>query len=139
MIICRFYSEYMNNLFSLNLWLNPRPGPLMPQYQQYFVILTVILVIMTIIIGFIQARNKNNLYSGFWSGFYYFCLTNAIISSFLLFFTYESIPFLSSRFWFLLWGTEILIWLFFLAKRLIEVPKRKKRLAEEMQYKKYIP
>ncbi|MEA3463742.1 MAG: hypothetical protein U9R14_01560 [Patescibacteria group bacterium] len=129
----------MNNLLSLNLWFNPRPGQLMPQYQQYFVILTVILVITTIVIGFIQARNKKNLYSGFWSGLYYFCLTNAIISLFLLFFTYEAIPFLSARFWFLLWGAEILIWLFFLAKKLIEVPKRKKQLAEERQYKKYIP
>ncbi len=129
----------MNNLLSLNFWLNVRPGQLMPQYLQYFIIFVVILAVLTIIFGLIQARNKKNLYGRFWSGLYYFCLTNTIISVFLLFFTYEAIPFLSARFWFLLWVVEILVWLFFLAKKLREVPKRKKWLDEEKQYKKYIP
>ncbi len=129
----------MNNLLSLDFWLDVRPGQLIPQFQQYFIIFVVVLVVLTIVFAFIQARNKKNLYGRFWTGLYYFCLTNTIIGVFLLFFTYEAIPFLSARFWFLLWVVEILVWLFFLAKKLREVPKRKKWLDEEKQYKKYIP
>ncbi|MCK4553730.1 hypothetical protein KAU19_02110 [Candidatus Parcubacteria bacterium] len=129
----------MNNLLSLNFWLNVRPGQLMPEYQQYFIIFVVILVVLTIVFAFIQARNKKNLYGRFWTGLYYFCLTNTIIGVFLLFFIYEAIPFLSARFWFLLWVAEVLVWIFFLVKKLREIPKRKKQLEEERKYKKYIP
>ena len=129
----------MNNLFSLKFWLNTRPDQLIPQYQRYFVILVVISAVLTIVFAFIQARNKKNLYGRFWTGLYYFCLTNAIIGAFLLFFTYEAVPFLSARFWFLLWTAEVLVWIFFLAKKLRDIPKRKKQLDEEKQYKKYIP
>ncbi len=111
----------------------------MPEYQQYFIIFVVILVVLTIVFAFIQARNKKNLYGRFWTGLYYFCLTNTIIGVFLLFFIYEAIPFLSARFWFLLWVAEVLVWIFFLVKKLREIPKRKKQLEEERKYKKYIP
>ncbi len=129
----------MNNFFSLKFWLNTRPDQLIPQYQRYFIIFVVISAVSTIVFAFIQARNKKNLYGRFWTSLYYFCLTNTIIGVFLLFFTYEAVPFLSARFWFLLWTAEILVWIFFLAKKLRDIPKRKKQLDEEKQYKKYIP
>jgi len=111
----------------------------MPEYQQYFIIFIVVLAVATVVFGLLQARNKKNLYGRFWTGLYYFFLTNAIISAILLFFTYEAIPFLSARFWFLLWGAEVLVWLFFLVKKLRDISKRKKQLEEERKYKKYIP
>lgn len=129
----------MSNLLSIKFWFNTRPGQLAPEYLRYFIVLIAILAIATIIFAFVQARNKKNLYSRFWTSLYYFCLTNTIIGLFLLFFSYEMVPILSIRILFLLWGMSVLVWLFFIAKRLREVPKRKKQLDDEKQYKKYIP
>lgn len=128
----------MSNLFSFKFWFNARPGPLVSEYQRYLIIFVVILAILTAIF-FVLSRRKKNLYNRFWSGLYLFCLTNTITGVLLLWFIYESIPFLSSRFWFILWAGEIIVWLFFLAKRLIDIPKRRKQLEEEKQFKKYIP
>ena len=129
----------MTNLLSLKFWLNLRPGLLSAAYLRSLIIFVIILASLTVIFGFIHLRNKKNLYSRFWSSLYYFNLTNTIIGLFLLFFNYEMVPFLSARFWFLLWGTEVLVWLVLLVKILFSIPKRRKQLAEEKQFKKYIP
>ena len=129
----------MNNLLSLSFWLNIRPDSLPLRIQQIFTILVVVVIILTVATGLIKVRNKKNLYSRFWQGLYAFFLTNAIVGIFLLFFTYEHIPFLSARFWFILWGVEIVVWLFFITKTLLVVPGRKKEIEKEKEFKKYIP
>lgn len=110
-----------------------------PAYFRVFVVTAVIFFIFIFISGFIKARNKKNLYGRFWQMLNSFCLANAIIGAILLFFTYEAIPFLSARFWFLLWGIEIIIWIVYMARTLIDIPKRKEKLVKEKAYKKYIP
>jgi hypothetical protein len=66
-------------------------------------------------------------------------LTNLIIGIFFLFFTFELIPLLSARFWFLLWGIGILIWLSFIGRAVTKIPKLREEMAKEEVYKKYIP
>lgn len=110
-----------------------------PEYFRVFAAVVAVFLILTFALGFIRSRNKKNLYSRFWSGLYGFCLTNAIIGAILLFFIYESVPFLSARFWFLLWGIEIIAWLVYIIRALIKIPERKKQLEQEKAYKKYIP
>ena len=129
----------MSNLLSLKFWINLRPGFMEPAYFRVFVVTAVIFFIFIFISGFIKARNKKNLYGRFWQMLNSFCLANAIIGAILLFFTYEAIPFLSARFWFLLWGIEIIIWIVYMARTLIDIPKRKEKLVKEKAYKKYIP
>ncbi len=129
----------MNNLLSLKFWFNLRPEALTPIHQKIFIFLVVGLIILTIVFGFIQIRNKNNLYARFWRSLYYFCLTNAIIGLALLFFTYELVPFLSTRFLFLLWGAGIITWIVFIVRILIKIPGRKRELEKEKEFRKYVP
>ncbi|MFH0923387.1 MAG: hypothetical protein V1825_01505 [Candidatus Falkowbacteria bacterium] len=129
----------MENLLSLNFWLNLRPGLMGSAYFRAFFIAVAVFFILIFVFGLIKSRNKKNLYSRFWSNVYYFCMANAIFGAILLFFTYEMIPFLSARFWFLLWGIEIIIWLVYTIRILIGIPERKKQLEQEKAYKKYIP
>ena len=131
--------QIMNNLLSLEFWLNFKPGALAPTNQKIFIAFVVSLIILTITFGFIQIRNKKNLYARFWRSLYYFCLTNAIIGLVLLFFTYELVPFLSARFLFLLWGAGIIVWLVFIVRILIKIPGRKKELEKKKEFKKYVP
>jgi hypothetical protein len=126
------------NFLNYKYWLNMRPTSLAGGAQKYFIILVVLLFILTIIFSFLKARNKN-LYSRLLRKLYTFFLSNFIIGLFLLFFTYEMVPFLSSRFWFLLWGAGIIFWLYFIVKEFIRVPKIKQELEKEKEFKKYIP
>jgi hypothetical protein len=128
----------MQNLLSLNFWFNLKPGPLLPIYQQIFITIIIILAISFFILLIIKAK-KVNLYNKFLEKLHSFSLINCFIGLILLFFNYELIPFLSSRFWFLLWGLGIIIWLFFIFKILKEIPERKKKILSEKEYKKYIP
>lgn len=136
-----FYSlnfKNMGNLFKLNFWLDMRPPQLLPMYEKFFIGAIVILIIFSLVTYFFGFKRKG-LYSPVWRSLYSFSLSNFFIGLFLFFFNYELVPFLSSRFWFLLWAVLMLVWLFFIIKSLVKIPEKKKKLEEEKEYKKYIP
>jgi amino acid transporter len=128
----------MTNLLNYKYWLNLRPDSLAGSVQKYFIILVVLFLFFTLVFAFLKSKNKN-LYSRVLRKLYTFFLTNFIVSLFLLFFTYEMVPFLSSRFWFLLWAAGIIFWLYFIIKEFINIPKIKQELEKEKEFKKYIP
>ena len=129
----------MEKLFSPSFWFNVRPGALSQGITEIFTIGVVALIALTLIFTLIKTRTKKSIYHKLAKSFHTFFLTNAIIGAFLLFFNYELIPFLSSRFLLLLWGIGIIVWLVFILKIFIAIPKRKKELAQEKEFKKYIP
>jgi hypothetical protein len=126
------------NFLNYKYWLNLRPESLEGGAQKYFTILVILFFVLTLVFSFLKSRNKN-LYSRVLRKLYTFFLTNFIIGLLLLFFTYETVPFLSSRFWFLLWAAGIIFWLYFIVKEVVRVPKIKQELEKEKEFKKYIP
>jgi hypothetical protein len=128
----------MGNLFTLKFWLSLRPPQILPIYQKVFVGIILLLLVFSIVSYFFGFKKKG-LYASFWRSFYSFSLSNFFIGLFIFFFNYELIPFLSARFWFLLWAIIMLIWLFFIFKSLAKIPEKKKKIAEENEYKRYIP
>ncbi len=129
----------MNNLLTFRYWFSLRPGQLIGLAGQALIIFVLALVVLTFIFWLIKSRNKKNIYSKFWQACYYFSLSNAIIGLLLLFFNYEMAPFLSARFWFVLWLAVMVVWLVFIFKIIIVIPKRKSELEKQKEYKKYIP
>lgn len=128
----------MNSLLSFRFWFNLRPGPIGASMQSIFVYFLVALLILTLIFAFLKAKKKG-FYNKVWRKLYSLTLYNLIIGILLLFFTYEMVPFLASRFWFLFWGLGIIVWLFFIIKDFVKIPELKENLAKEQEYKKYIP
>lgn len=128
----------MLNLLSLKFWFAMRPGILLPVYSKALVVFIVLLAVSALVFPFLGKRGEN-AYNKIWRGLSGFSLSNVIIGLIILFFNYEMIPLLSSRFWFLIWGAEMAIWLFFITRAAQEIPKRKKRIEEEKKFKKYIP
>ncbi|MDD5291274.1 MAG: hypothetical protein PHZ04_04155 [Patescibacteria group bacterium] len=128
----------MANLLSLKFWFNLRPDALLPVYQKTFIIFVLVLIIFFLFHRFFIAK-RGGLYAFFWRQLSSFSLANAFIGLILLFFNYEFIPFLSARFWLLLWAVFMLVWLIFIAKSLLKIPEKKKKFEEEKEYKKYIP
>lgn len=128
----------MSNLLSLSFWFNLRPDILMPIYQKIFIGFVIFLAICSLVSWLISSK-KRNLYTFFWRKIYSFSLINFFVGLILLFFSHELIPFLSARFWFLLWGLSMAVWLVFIFKTLAVIPKKKKQIEKEREYKKYIP
>ncbi len=127
----------MKNLLTLRYWFNPSPGPLV--IQKYFIFFIVLLFAASLLTAFLKKYYRKTLYRRFWQKLHSFFYTNTIIALLLLFFTYELIPFLSSRFWFIIWALSMAIWLFFIDKEIRRIPQLKEQLKKEEEYKKYIP
>ncbi len=129
----------MNSLFSLHYWINLRPGSLTFQLQRNIVIFLVILVILIFIFALLKSKHKKSFLSRIWRKLYSFSITNLIIGIFLIFFFYEAIPFLSARFWLVFWVLGMIIWLFFIGKAILKIPKIRQEIKKENEFKKYIP
>jgi FtsH-binding integral membrane protein len=126
------------NILKLNYWTNTRPGSLDPTMQKYFIGFIVILAVFVVISAYLD-RVKKGSYSKIWRRLHSFAITNFVISLILLFFTYEAIPFLSSRFWFIIWTLIMVFWLKLILKHSKEIPKLRENRKKEEEYQKYLP
>lgn len=129
----------MNNLLSMKFLFNPRPGALSALFQNFFFTFLALFFILAVVFAVLKKRNGKNIYYKIWRKLYIFCLTNIFIGLIILFFIYELIPILSSRFWFLIWGMAMAVWLGFISKELAQIPKKRQQIEQEREYKKYIP
>jgi len=129
----------MGNFLTWNFWFNLRPGAFIGLSLKIVLGFIALLIILTIVSGLIKRKWSKSLYACFWSSLYVFFLTNVVIGLLLTFFNYEMVPFLSARFWFLLWLIGMLVWLFFIYKIMIKIPQKKALLEKEREFKKYIP
>jgi hypothetical protein len=127
----------MKALLSFKFWFNLRPGVLAS--QNYLVAFFTFFVLLTILFIILKKKQSKTAYRNLWESLYSFALYNAIISAALLFFTYELVPFLSARFWFLVWGAGMAVWIYFLVKKFLQVKVRRQELAKEKEFRKYIP
>jgi hypothetical protein len=127
----------MNNLLSIKYWFAVRPSMLLPIYSKIFIGLIIIFVILIFVSGLLQ--KKKTIYSKIWDRINTFSITNTFVGLIILFFNSEMIPFLSSRFWFVLWGATMAVWLFFVIKDFKKIPGIREQRAKDHEYKKYIP
>lgn len=129
----------MGNFLTLNFWFSLRPGVFIGWSLKIILGFILLLIILALAAGVGKKRWAKSLYAGLWRGLYYFFLTNAVIGLILVFFNYEMVPFLSSRFWYLLWAAGLAVWLFFIGKAVVKIPQKKARLEKEKEFKKYLP
>lgn len=129
----------MENLLSIKFWINIRPGALSPVFGDILIGIIILLLATGIIISFIKKSRKYKAYNSFLSSLIVFSFSNTAIGSIVWFFTYEMIPLLSARFWFIFWGAGMAVWLYFIFKMISKVSEKKERIAKEEEYKKYIP
>lgn len=127
----------MQNIITLDYWFNLRPEPLLPFAQNFFIGSIALLAAVAILSALSQ--RSSSLYRGFFKRTYAYSLTNTIIGLLFLFFTYESVPFFSARFWLGLWAIVMIVWLVFILKSLKAIPVQKKLMEQEKEMKKYIP
>jgi O-antigen ligase len=61
------------------------------------------------------------------------------VGVFVWFFMYETVPFFSARFWFIVWALVNFIWFYFIARAILQVPQKKEEYERLQQFKKYLP
>lgn len=127
----------MTNLLTWRFWFTLRPESLLPLTQKIFIGLLIIFALTAFFIALI--KRKSGIYRGLFKSLYSFFLSNALIGFILFFFDYEIIPFFSARFWLALWFLVMLVWLFFIIKKLKSIPAQKKQDEEKKELKKYLP
>lgn len=129
----------MGNFLTLDFWFNLRPGAFLGSSLKVISAFIFLLIILAVVAGLGKRKWSKSLYANFWNNLYYFFLTNAIIGLILTFFNYEMVPFLSARFWLLLWAIGLITWLFFIVKIVVKIPQKKVQLEKEKEFNKYIP
>lgn len=126
------------NLLSYKFWLNMRPADMTPLFN-YLFIGAILFFITASAVAWMMKNRKKNSYTRLWEKLFTFFSTNLFIGLVIMFFNYEQIPFLSARFWFLIWGAGILIWIGYILKYLKTIPEKRKINEEKKEFNKYIP
>ena len=129
----------MTNLLSLKFWFSIRPGDLSHISVYMYIALVVILIVVGLFIKIIVIRSKEKLHRRFLRKVQSLVVTNIIVFLVLFFLMYETIPFLSGRFWFLFWGFINIVWSYSIYKFYSKIPSQKEEREKEIAYNKYIP
>jgi len=132
--------EYLKYFFNLNHLFNLRPGVM---HNQAIIILAVafgLLIILGIVSKVLVTKTKDGLKVKGWRRLFHLSLTIGILGFVYLFFAWQGVSLLASRFWLIILGLTALVWLGFIAKYLLwDVPKLRKGIEEKRKFEKYIP
>lgn len=129
----------MNNYINLSYWFNSRPETLSPLGQKILISIAAIMGIIFIIIAIKAYGEKLKLYRPSINKLLPFCLTNLLISLYLYFVSYELVPVLRARIWFVIWLLIAIFWIIRIVKDFFKRAKRRVELSKEEQIKKYLP
>lgn len=129
----------MGNLLTFDFWFSSRPGALIPIMQKSFIVFVVVLFVLGCSFFYLKKIESKIINRKTRGRLMSLCFTNTFIGLLILFFTAEYIPFLSSRFWFLLWFVEIIIWLVLILREIKVITKNREENLVQKQYKQYIP
>lgn len=127
----------MTNFLTIKYWFSVNPGSLVSLGFNLLLALTLALFLLGIIT--IVLKRKKGIYRGVFNSFYDFSVANFILGLLFLFFHYENIPFFTARFWLALWFIGIVIWLYFIFKKIKKIPEKRKELEAEKEKRKYLP
>lgn len=129
----------MGYLLDLVYWFNSRPEPISRHGQKMIASIIAILIVIAVIILTKAYGEKIQSYKPTLKKLLPFCFTNSLIGLYLIFVNYEIIPVLRARFWFVVWGIIVVIWIISLIRDINKRKKRKEDHAKEIELKKYLP
>lgn len=128
----------LTKLFDPNLIFEATPSP----EGLYLDTLAIygLLLSTAVILGIISRRNPQSVYKNLWRKFIYLSLFTGIIGPVLIFFRWQSIPYLGSRLAVLaLWITTLFWLLQIIWYWLIILPREIKAKQEKENFEKYLP
>ena len=129
----------MNSLFTLSFWFQRIPPELTPFFEKGFFGLFVLLLIGGAVVRIIANHKQREQYvEAIFGRIGNMILTMGILGLLWFFFTYEQIPLLGARFWFLIWLASLLAWvawiLIFAYRKVPELRQADHDRKERMKY-----
>ncbi len=129
-------------LLDYQYWFNPRPVPLGPSlvgsifaFFGWFVIASAVLYLLAR-----HMKKRDRLREGVIRRFARVLLTTALLGYMFLFFTYEQLPLLGMRLWFLVLFVLFTVWLVrAIIFTLKDYPQLRRQEVERKRYEKYLP
>lgn len=127
----------MGNLLTLNFWFNSRPESLLPASQKALIGFIVFCFLLWLVC--VLWAKRKNVNRKILKSFASFGLANFILGLLFWFFSFERIPILSAKFWYVIWFAGIATWLYFIYKRYKKIELMKEQAKKEKELKRYIP
>jgi glucan phosphoethanolaminetransferase (alkaline phosphatase superfamily) len=129
-----------SRLLDLNFWFALRPTALSKQTTIVLVAGFGIFLLTAVILGFLaKIKKQNPPLAKLLRKLKKMFSVMAVVGFILLFFSYEQIYLLGSRFWFLLWFIGLVVWLVFILLYAVgKMPKEKDDLEKKQKYLKYL-
>lgn len=124
-----------------NYWFDLTPAPLGLVTEYVFLAIFVLSVLIGLVVRFMKKRRINDRFVlRAFQSFSRMLITMGGLGLLLLFFSFEQIRLLGSRFWYPLWLIGLSVWLFLILRRYFTVaPKERVREELRRQKEKYLP
>jgi amino acid transporter len=134
--------DYITPLFRLSYWFSPFTVPFLPLVDKLVLIFMAALLIAGVACG-VYAKYEKKLPKDTKKLLrrYSEALSTAGVSGLILYgFTWQMIPYLSMRFWYVVWFAVFGFWIWTIIRfQLKELPARKKMREEQAERAKWIP
>lgn len=128
-------------LLTTHFWFQNTPPPLLPSNERLLFAVFAVLLILGAIIRMVGSHRKEDRHvTEMFSRFGRLCVTIGLLGLLFFFFTYEQIPLLGSRFWFLALGLLAIIWFAMIVHYVVKVvPVERSHEAAQKEKEKYLP
>lgn len=129
----------MNNFIQISYWFNSRPEAIGTTGNKVLIAIAAVLGVILIVVAIKAYGEKLKLYKPSIDKLIPFCIANIIISLYIFFVSYELVPVLRARIWYIIWLIIAIIWIINIIKDFFKRAKRRVVLTKEAEMKKYLP
>lgn len=124
-----------------SFWLNTAPTPLTTGSERLLFIFFAIFLVFGAIIRMVAShRHEDKQVTEVFSRLGRLGVTMGILGLLLFFFSFEEIPLFGARFWYLIWGAGLIIWIAWIARYVVKViPAERAAVLARQEKEKYLP
>ena len=128
-------------LLNLQYWFGNSPPPMAPEWASIFFGVFGAMFLFGLIIRLVASRGKHDRFvAQSFVRLSRLLVVLGVLGIIIVFLSFEQIPFLGSRFWFLIWGLILIIWFGWIVRYLVKVvPKERQAAFERARREQYLP
>ncbi len=123
-----------------SFWFSPNPLPPSPTTTVVLAGLFAAMALASIAVRVVRRRTRDKLRRALLARIAAMLAAMGILALLFFFFHYEQVSFLGARFWFLLWGAGLIVWIVFLVRfARVHVPRMRAKNQADRMRAKYLP
>ncbi|MCH8049351.1 hypothetical protein IH979_01420 [Patescibacteria group bacterium] len=128
-------------LLDLNFWFNLQPQALSPTFERFFFLAFGSMIIIAAVSRIVARHRKEDRYLlKIYRKLTRMFLTMGIFGMLIFFFNFEELYFFGARFWFLVWGIGLIVWIVMIVRfAKVRVPAMKEEHLRGREEERYMP